>query len=90
MGRNEIRLRRQKMSSGRIAQHRNYGQLMQRHERDIRIRRITRIVIYFLIVLVLLIIFLIVSRWESGQVADNQHFVSTVATPERGKSDAVF
>ena len=69
MGRNEIRLRRQKMSSGRIAQHRNYGQLMERHERDIRMRRITRTVIYFLIVLVLLIIFLIVSRWESGQVS---------------------
>ena len=82
MGRNEIRLRRQKMSSGRIAQHRNYGQLMERHERDIRIRRITRIVIYFLIVLVLLIIFLIVSRWESGQVDDNQPSVSTVATTE--------
>lgn len=69
MGRNEIRLRRQKMSSGRIAQHRNYGQLMERHERDVRLRRITRTVIYFLIVLVLLIIFLIVKRWESGQVS---------------------
>lgn len=85
MGRNEIRLRRQKMSSGRIAQHRNYGQLMQRHERDIRIRRITRIVIYFLIVLALLIIFLIVRRWESGQAADNQRSHSTVATNEYAK-----
>ena len=69
MGRNEIRLRRQKMSSGRIAQHRNYTQLMERHERDVRLRRITRTVIYFLIVLALLIIFLIVKRWESGQVS---------------------
>lgn len=67
MGRNEIRLRRQKMSSGRIAQHRNYSQLMERHERDVRIRRITRTVIYFLIVLFLFILFLIVKRWENNR-----------------------
>jgi len=67
MGRNEIRLRRQKMSSGRIAQHRNYGQLMERHERDVKIRRITRTVIYFLIVLFLFIVFLLVKRWENNR-----------------------
>ena len=64
MGRNEIRLRRQKVSSGRIAQHRNYGELMERHERDIRLRRIVRIFVYFLIILALLIVFVIVHRWE--------------------------
>ncbi len=69
MGRNEIRLRRQKMSSGRIAQHRNYGQLMERHERDVRIRRIMRTVIYFLIALFLFILFLIVKRWEHSQIS---------------------
>jgi hypothetical protein len=67
MGRNEIRLRRQKMSSGRIAQHRNYNQLMERHERDVKIRRITRTVIYFLIVLFLFILFLLVKRWENRE-----------------------
>lgn len=72
MGRNEIRLRRQKMSSGRIAQHRNYGQLMERHERDVRIRRIMRTVIYFLIALFLFILFLIVKRWENSQVGDGK------------------
>lgn len=72
MGRNEIRLRRQKMSSGRIAQHRNYGQLMERHERDVRIRRIMRTVIYFLIALFLFILFLIVKRWEHSQVSDGK------------------
>ena len=64
MGRNEIRLRRQKVSSGRISQHRNYGELMERHERDIRLRRIVRIFVYFLIILALLIVFVIVHRWE--------------------------
>jgi len=64
MGRNEIRLRRQRMSSGRIAQHRNYGDIMARHERDIKLRRISRVFIYFIIIAVLILIFLIVRRWE--------------------------
>jgi hypothetical protein len=64
MGRNEIRLRRQKISSGRIAQHRNYGELMAIHERDKKIRRVTRVFIYFLIVSVMLFFFFMVRRWE--------------------------
>ena len=68
MGRNEIRLRRQKVSSGRIAQHRNYGELMERHERDIRLRRTVKAFIYFLIIVALLIMFVIVRRWETKKV----------------------
>jgi large-conductance mechanosensitive channel len=68
MGRNEIRLRRQKMSAGRIAQHRNYSDIMQRHERDIRIRRVVKTFIYFLIIAFLLILFVIVRRWEEKKV----------------------
>jgi len=64
MGRNEIRLRRQRMSSGRIAQHRNYGDIMARHERDIKLKRISRAFIYFLIIAALILIFLFVRRWE--------------------------
>jgi len=67
MGRNEIRLRRQMMSSGRIAQHRNYGELMARHDREMKIKRITRVMIYFLLIAFLLIIFFIVLRWEKRE-----------------------
>jgi large-conductance mechanosensitive channel len=65
MGRNEIRLRRQRMSSGRIAQHRNYGDIMARHERDIKLRRISRIFIYFIIIAVLILLFMVVRKWEN-------------------------
>jgi large-conductance mechanosensitive channel len=54
------------MSSGRIAQHRNYGDIMARHERDIKIKRITRAFIYFLIIAVLILLFLLVRRWEQN------------------------
>lgn len=59
------------MNPGRIANHRNYGRLMAAHERDQKIRRITRIVVYFLLIAFFVILFIMVSRWggpptESG------------------------
>jgi hypothetical protein len=55
------------MSSGRIAQHRNYGNIMARHERDIRIKRIIRIFTYFLLVIVMVLIFFFVHRYQKKQ-----------------------
>ena len=56
------------MSSGRIAQHRNYSDIMERHERDVRIRRVVKAFIFFLIILALLILFVIVSRLDEQKV----------------------
>jgi hypothetical protein len=56
------------MSSGRIAQHRNYSDIMARHERDIRIRRVVKTFVYFLIIVALLIVFVIVRRWEDKKI----------------------
>ena len=64
MGRNEIRLRRQRMAAGNISRHRNYGDLLERHEREQKWKRMFKIFIYFLIVAFLTIIFIIVLRWE--------------------------
>jgi large-conductance mechanosensitive channel len=62
MGRNEIRLRRSAMSSGRIAQHRNYSDIMARHERDVKVKRIIRAFIYFLAIAFIIVLFFIVHR----------------------------
>lgn len=73
MGRNEIRLRRNMMSTGRIARHRNYSELMRQHDRDSRMKRIVRVFTYFLVVLFLLLILLIVLRWESMQTKSKKN-----------------
>ena len=73
------------MSSGRIAQHRNYGELMERHERDIRLRRIVKTFIYFLIIVALLIIFVIVRRWEDKKV-DSKTDTALVIGEKRSSS----
>ncbi|MFO0505875.1 MAG: hypothetical protein ACK5X6_03360 [Chryseotalea sp.] len=64
MARNDIRLRRNRMQAGNIARHRNYGELLQRHEREQKFRRIFKLFGYFLVVGFLIILFVIVVRWE--------------------------
>lgn len=75
MGRNEIRLRKNLMSAGRIARHRNYSELMRQHNKEIRLKRVLRVFYYFLIILFLLILLLIVLRWESKQGVDSSHSI---------------
>ena len=78
MGKNEIRLRRQRMSSGRIAQHRNYGDIMARHEKDIRVKRILRIFTYFLIIAVVVILFFMVKQLEKKKVPNSKPVQSSI------------
>jgi large-conductance mechanosensitive channel len=52
------------MSSGRIAQHRNYNDIMARHEKEVRIKRIIRLFMYFLIIAFLITLFVIIKRVE--------------------------
>ena len=82
MGRNEIRLRRNTMSSGRIARHRNYSELMRQHDKDVRLKRVLRVFTYFLIILFLLILLLIVVRWEQKQ----RYGTSTIESIQHGTS----
>ena len=75
------------MSSGRIAQHRNYSDIMERHERDVRIRRVVKAFIFFLIILALVILFVIVSRLEEQKVNDkpSSAFVTIQKDSSRNK-----
>ncbi len=71
MGKNEIRLRRHRMSSGRIAHHRNYGDIMARLERDMKLKRVTQFFTYILVIIILLLLliaFILIRRWEKYPV----------------------
>lgn len=60
------------MSSGRIAQHRNYGELMARHEREMKIKRIVKIFMYFLIIMFIITVFYIIKRVERKNIIKKQ------------------
>jgi len=65
------------MSTGRIARHRNYSELMRQHDRDNRLKRVLRVFTYFLVVLFLLIILVIVLRWEKKQTTNIDNHQTT-------------
>ena len=72
MGRNEIRLRRKMIHSGRIARHRNYGALLERHEHDQKIKRIIRLFIYFIAIAFLIVVIAMLVRWERRENIKHQ------------------
>ncbi len=64
MSRNEIRLRRHKMTSHGADRFRNYGAVLQQHEREMRMKKIMRAFTYFLIILIIFLLLVIVYRIE--------------------------
>jgi hypothetical protein len=75
------------MSSGRIAQHRNYGEIMARHEKEVRIKRIVRLFMYFLIIAFVITLFVIIKRVEEKkQVPPGKQESAWVKSPRIGPS----
>lgn len=72
MADNEIRLRRQSISAGKLKSYRNYTLLMQRHKRDMMIKHATRFLIYFMIIALLLILSFVAVHKIRKQESDNQ------------------
>lgn len=64
MSRNEIRLRRQRLTGSGASRFRNYSDILQRHEREVRIRKVVRVFTMMAIAAALIILLYIVIRWE--------------------------
>lgn len=54
MGRHEIRLRRHRMTSRRIEGHKNYYDVMKKHQRGSRLKRLLKLVLLFLFFVLLM------------------------------------
>lgn len=64
MGRNEIRLRRHRMTARGTERFRNYNSVLKRHEENRRIKKIMRVFGFFVVMLVVIMIIVFLSRWE--------------------------
>lgn len=71
MGRNEIRLRRQRTTARGIDRFRNYNTVLQRHEQTQRIRKIMKVFGYFAALLIIIMILIFLSRWEQRSERKN-------------------
>jgi hypothetical protein len=72
MGKHEIRLRKQRLTSRGSDRFRNYGSVLKQHEDGKRIKVLVKIFTYFLIIALLILIFVVVSRWEQSQEKTSQ------------------
>ena len=81
MARNEIRLRRGRMQSGNIARHRNYGEILARHDRDQKLKRIFKLFGYFLAAAFLILLLVIIIRWEQRKKEKQRSTIGFVWQP---------
>jgi hypothetical protein len=72
MGKHEIRIRKQRLTSHGSDRFRNYGSVLKQHEEGKKIKIIVKIFTYFLIIAVLILILVVVSRWEQNQEKSSQ------------------
>lgn len=70
MSRNEIRIRKRKMGESASERFRNYSEVMRRHERDVRIKEITRILVIFIFIVIVLfgLLFFFIRNKEAKKV----------------------
>lgn len=70
MSRNDIRLRRHRMTTSGADRFRNYGDVLQRHEQEMRIKRIIRVFSLFAIIMIVVVLIVILVRVERRAAKD--------------------
>jgi preprotein translocase subunit SecY len=68
MSRNEIRLKRQRLTARGSERFRNYGAVLQRHEQEVRLKKIMRVFTLFAVILILVMLIIIVVRIEKRTI----------------------
>jgi len=65
---------------------RNYPDVLQRHERDMRIRKIIRVFLMFMLILILVAVIFFLSRVEEGDVPFDRPTHSSMYEPDLSKT----
>jgi cell division septal protein FtsQ len=77
MSRNEIRLRRQRLTARGTERFRNYGAVLKQHEQEVRMKRIIRVFSLFAVILILVMLIVIVVRFERKANRESINLPST-------------
>jgi heme/copper-type cytochrome/quinol oxidase subunit 2 len=64
MSKHDIRLRRQKFTGRGIERYRNYGAVLERHEKEKRLKTILKVFTLLFIIFIVIVLIVIVSRVE--------------------------
>ena len=68
MGKNEIRLRRSRLSGKGSERFRNYGAVVEQHEKQMRLKKILRVFMLFLVILILVALFFFINQIEQKAI----------------------
>lgn len=82
MSRNDIRLRRQRLS-GAGHRFRNYSNVLERHERDMKIKKIIKVFTYFAVILIVVMLIIIVTRTAKRLQDEPVNRTSLVQAPPK-------
>lgn len=85
MSRNDIRLRRQRLTGGGH-RFRNYGNVLERHERDVKVKKIIRVFSYFAIILIVVMLIIIITRTEKKMTKEQPRATSSLVTQETNQT----
>jgi steroid 5-alpha reductase family enzyme len=81
MGKNEIRLRRNRLSGRGSDRFRNYGAVMQQHEKEMRLKKIFRVFTFLLIILILIALIFIVNQVEDKAAKKKSFHAEKIIRP---------
>ena len=84
MSKHDIRLRRQRMMSRGTERFRNYGAVLERHAKELRIRKIIRVFSFLFIILIIVMLIIIVVRVERKSEKKNNE--TGYLQPSKAKS----
>ncbi len=82
MGKHEIRMRRQRLTTRGSERFKNYGSVLQQHEQEKKMKRIIKVFWFVLVIAIIIMIYLFVQRLESKRVQKNK----TTHTTEQNTS----
>jgi NADH:ubiquinone oxidoreductase subunit 6 (subunit J) len=64
MGKHEIRMRRQRLTTRGTERFRNYGAVLKQHEEEKRMKKIVRVFVFFLLIALVIVLIMMVNKWE--------------------------
>ncbi|MCA4896992.1 MAG: hypothetical protein ING84_18485 [Cytophagales bacterium] len=64
MGKHEIRMRRQRLTTRGTDRFKNYGAVLKQHEEEKRMKKIVRVFTFFLLIVVVILLIVVVNKWE--------------------------
>jgi hypothetical protein len=82
MGKHEIRMRRQRLTARGSERYKNYGSVLQQHEKEQRMKKIVKVFAFFLVIVIIILLYMIVQRWEEKKLKKEK---TSFATEQNSK-----